>query len=85
LVDRPTEETLENKPSRLCKMLGVSWNPQEEELTFRPSELVASRDPETKRALLRTAASVFDPLGALTPFTVRAKQMFQSLWQTGLS
>ncbi|KRZ22065.1 hypothetical protein T4C_12693 [Trichinella pseudospiralis] len=42
LVDRPTEETLENKPSRLCKTLGISWNPQEEELTFRPSELVAS-------------------------------------------
>ncbi|KRY74245.1 hypothetical protein T4A_10366 [Trichinella pseudospiralis] len=71
--------------SCLWKTLGVSWNPQEDELTFRPPELAASQNQETKRDLLRTAASVFDPLGGLTPFTVRAKQMFQSLWQTGMA
>ncbi|KRX85997.1 hypothetical protein T4E_6911, partial [Trichinella pseudospiralis] len=69
----------------LWKTLGVSWNPQEDELTFRPPELAASQNQETKRDLLRTAASVFDPLGGLTPFTVRAKQMFQSLWQNGMA
>ncbi|KRZ73102.1 hypothetical protein T10_8300 [Trichinella papuae] len=84
LVDQPTEEIFRNKHSRLWKTLCVSWNPQEDELTFRPSELVASRNQETKRDLLRTAASVFDPLGGLTPFTVQAKRMFQSLWQTGM-
>ncbi|KRZ41508.1 hypothetical protein T4C_2993 [Trichinella pseudospiralis] len=69
----------------LWKTLGVSWNPQEDELTFRPPELAASQNQETKRDLLRTATSVFDPLGGLTPFTVRAKQMFQSLWQNGMA
>ncbi|KRZ00862.1 hypothetical protein T4B_13574, partial [Trichinella pseudospiralis] len=71
--------------SCLWKTLGVSWNPQEDELTFRPPELAASQNQETKRDLLRTATSVFDPLGGLTPFTVRAKQMFQSLWQNGMA
>ncbi|KRX59244.1 Protein UBASH3A -like protein [Trichinella sp. T9] len=85
LVDRPTEEIFRDRYSCLWKTLGVSWNPQEDELTFRPPELAASQNQETKRDLLRTAASVFDPLGGLTPFTVRAKQMFQSLWQTGMA
>ncbi|KRY45648.1 hypothetical protein T03_16907, partial [Trichinella britovi] len=85
LVDRPTEEIFRDRYSCLWKTLGVSWNPQKDEPTFRPPELAASQNQETKRDLLRTAASVFDPLGGLTPFTVRAKQMFQSLWQTGMA
>ncbi|XP_003382170.1 Pao retrotransposon peptidase family protein [Trichinella spiralis] len=85
LADRPTEEIFRDGYSGLWKTLGVSWNPQEDELTFRPPELAANQDQETKRNLLRTAASVFDPLGGLTPFTVRAKRMFQSLWQTGMA
>ncbi|KRY91134.1 hypothetical protein T4D_15922 [Trichinella pseudospiralis] len=85
LVDRPTEEIFRDRYSCLWKTLGVSWNPQEDELTFRPPELAASQNQETKRDLLRTATSVFDPLGGLTPFTVRAKQMFQSLWQNGMA
>ncbi|XP_003369549.1 zinc knuckle protein [Trichinella spiralis] len=85
LVDLPAEEIFRDRYSCLWKNLGISWNPQEDELTFRPPELAANQDQETKRNLLRTATSVFDPLGGLTPFTVRAKRMFQSLWQTGMT
>ncbi|KRY26864.1 hypothetical protein T01_389 [Trichinella spiralis] len=85
LVDLPAEEIFRDRYSCLWKNLGISWNPQEDELTFRPPELAANQDQETKRNLLRTATSVFDPLGGLTPFTVRAKRMFQSLWQTELN
>ncbi|KRY01907.1 hypothetical protein T4E_10651 [Trichinella pseudospiralis] len=39
---------------------------------------------DTKRQLVSLAARVFDSLGCLAPFTVRAKQLFQALWLRGL-
>ncbi|KRZ04035.1 hypothetical protein T4B_2422 [Trichinella pseudospiralis] len=65
LVDRPTEETHENKPSRLCKTLGVSWNPQEEELTFRPSELVDDDLPVDVECQWRIWKSELDDLPSI--------------------
>ena len=41
-------------------------------------------DPETKRSLLSIASRIFDPMGLITPFTIRAKMLFQKLWQRGL-
>ncbi|XP_014835554.1 PREDICTED: uncharacterized protein LOC106913412, partial [Poecilia mexicana] len=39
----------------------------------------------TKRSVLRTSARIFDPIGFLTPFTVRVKCLFQEMWEKGLS
>ena len=43
-------------------------------------------DPETKSLLtpLSIASRIFDPMGLLTPFTVKAKIVFQDLWQREL-
>ena len=41
-------------------------------------------DPGTKRSLLTVAPRIFDPVGLITPFTIRAKMLFQELWQRGL-
>ncbi|GBM20078.1 hypothetical protein AVEN_268405-1 [Araneus ventricosus] len=35
----------------------------------------------TKRFVLQAAGRIFDPLGLVSPFTVRLKCMFQELWQ----
>ncbi|KRY08263.1 hypothetical protein T12_5861 [Trichinella patagoniensis] len=35
---------------------------------------------DSKRQLLSLASRLFDPLGCLAPFTIRAKKLFQSLW-----
>jgi len=34
-----------------------------------------------KREVLRESCKVFDPLGLLSPVTIRAKTFMQSLWQ----
>ena len=44
------------------------------------SETKALHGQLTKRRVLSIAAKVFDPLGLLEPFTVRAKMMLQELW-----
>ena len=38
----------------------------------------------TKRNFLKKIASLFDPLGLLAPFTVRAKILLQDMWTAGL-
>ncbi|KRY67843.1 hypothetical protein T4A_13413 [Trichinella pseudospiralis] len=53
-------------------------------LTFRPPERVAEY-PDTKRGVLKALVSVFDPLGCLAPYTVKAKIIIQLLWQCGVA
>ncbi|XP_003367932.1 Pao retrotransposon peptidase superfamily, partial [Trichinella spiralis] len=73
------------KPAgRLWKTLGVLWDTKSDQLSFRQLKIDAEAQ-DTKRTLLSLAATIFDPLGYLTPFTVRAKMLLQLLWQEGTS
>lgn len=64
-------------------MLGVKWIPDDDVFTFDgvviPDDVVP-----TKRVVLSFIARLFDPLGFLTPFSMVAKCLFQTLWQLGL-
>ena len=63
------------------KALGMSWNTEDDVFFFDLSNKILNSDnPETKRSLLSLASKVFDPLGLLAPFIVRAKILFQELW-----
>ena len=67
------------------KALGVSWDLISDCFRFNaPKESVSSHDPLTKRSLLSLASRMFDPIGLISPFTVRAKILFQELWRRGL-
>ncbi|XP_012556468.2 uncharacterized protein LOC105844406 [Hydra vulgaris] len=70
---------MENLPT--VKTLGVSWEAVEDMFTFSytlPSEPVTS-----KLLLLKYILKLFDPLGFLSPFVIRAKILFQELWTSG--
>ncbi|XP_003382158.1 putative integrase core domain protein [Trichinella spiralis] len=62
-----------------------TWDRRDDVLTFSPPAMVNSPGGESKRSLLSTAFRVFDPVGCLAPFTVRAKMFLQTLWQRGTS
>ncbi|KRY21777.1 Gamma-tubulin complex component 4 [Trichinella patagoniensis] len=62
-----------------------TWDRRGDVLTFSPPAMVNSPSGESKRSLLSTAFRVFDPVGCLAPFTVRAKMFLQTLWQRGTS
>jgi len=58
------------------RALGVSWNVENDCFVFKMSH----RDsPLTRRGLLSTACSVYDPMGFISPYTVIAKRIFQDL------
>ena len=67
-------------PSKV-KVLGLEWNKNIDCLICNWEDVsnYLQNLPPTKRSVLRFAAKIFDPLGILSPFTVRQKMMFQSL------
>jgi hypothetical protein len=63
------------------RALGVRWFTETDELGFEVKDLVR---PETKRGILSTVCSLYDPLGFASPVTLTAKSIVQDLWKTGV-
>ena len=82
--DQAHSNTIDFSESESLKALGISWNTITDSFLFNvPQSLLKMDDPETKRSLLSIASRIFDPIGLLSPFTVKAKIPFQDLWQRG--
>ena len=98
-VDLPEQAKLSksgNKESRLCdrmkeRVLGLIWDTEADFLRFNvacekiPSDLLNGIGCPTKREVLRVVMSVFDPLGMLSPFTLKAKILLQDIWRSGIN
>ena len=48
------------------------------------SKLSGVEKKPTKWSVLKKIASLFDPLGLLSPFTIKAKMCMQDIWITGI-
>src|SRR5277367_3817351 len=69
------------------KILGLSWNPKSDELTYKCSverlqKITIKGDRPTKREVLTILMSMFDPLGVLSPYLVKGKILLQEIWRT---
>nr|XP_022921262.1 uncharacterized protein LOC111429551 [Onthophagus taurus] len=64
------------------KVLGLLWNPTSDQFQYSFSSRQA---PCTKRSILSEIARIYDPLGFLTPCTLKAKIYMQQLWQLKIS
>lgn len=62
--------------SPLERALGVHWDVTKDEIKFKVS---LSNRPLTRRGILSVVSSIFDPLGLVSPVTLRAKAIVQSL------
>ena len=65
------------------KVLGMGWSAAADSFGFHGVTI----QPDlciTKRVVLSCIQRLFDPLGLLTPFTIIAKCLFQSLWRLDL-
>ncbi|KAK6029867.1 Pao retrotransposon peptidase, partial [Ostertagia ostertagi] len=63
------------------KLLGILWDTGKDHLLLQ-SKLEFQNNP-TKRSVLRTIHSNFDPLGFLIPLLIPARVFLQSLWAKG--
>ena len=83
LQDRKAEVDLDTGYLPSAKTLGVWWLANKDVFTFKenaPGDQMSC----TKWNFLKTIATLFDPLGFLAPFTVRAKILLQQMWMAGL-
>ena len=80
------ERQEQGKDSTPLKVLGLVWKSETDEFVFEMAEVINYvKDKRlTKRAVLQTASRIFDPIGFLSPFIIRAKIMFQEMWERGL-
>ena len=81
-----------NTMSESIKVLGISWNPDNDTLQLEFTSVVdtAAQDLITKRLILSVIARVYDPLGLLSPAIIPLKHIFQQVcllkvnWDTQL-
>ena len=74
-ADRASQIDLERNKFPTTKMLGVLWTA--ERVTFSFSYELTPDMTITKRNVLKKSATIYDPLGFLAPYVVRAKLLIQ--------
>ena len=70
--DRKAEVDLDTEHLPSAKTLGVWWLADEENAPDNNMKY-------TKRNFLKKIATLFDPIGLLAPFTIRAKMLLQDM------
>ena len=54
------------------KALGIQWNISDDSFTFN---IQVNRRPLTKRKMLSSISSIYDPLGLASPFVLKGRQL----------
>ena len=80
--DRACQLELSDNNSPAIKTLGIMWLAKEDVFTFISKPVEEGFKP-TKRNFLKKMATLFDPLGLLSPFVNRAKMFMQEMWIAG--
>ena len=63
------------------RALGLHWDADSDTFLFK---VVPTNKPPTKRGILSTVSSLFDPLGFMGPFILPVKVLLQELWRMGI-
>ncbi|XP_055622870.1 uncharacterized protein LOC129766370 [Toxorhynchites rutilus septentrionalis] len=83
------QEKSMNPEVSIERVLGMVWRPSEDVFSFDNSlkedvrKIVESQKVPTKRQVLRTIMSLFDPLGLVAHYSVHGKILMQRIWRTG--
>ena len=70
------------KSEKRMKTLGYTWDFEEDMLSL--AQVKFEVEKVTKRSIVSDFCSVYDPLGLVTPVSIRAKVVAQSCWSLGL-
>ena len=82
--DRATDTKdrhLVNDVTAIERALGVHWCIESDTLQFR---IIVQDKPLSRRGILSTVSSVFDPLGLVAPFILVGKRILQELCRDGV-
>ena len=79
--EKETEAISFNSIMPTQRTLGVSWCLQSDQLCFTSN--IDAR-PLSRRGILSTVAQVYDPIGLVSPFTLKGKNVLQDVCRKGL-
>lgn len=84
----PSERVITAKPLDLSldaapvgRALGIQWSIENDTFSFN---INLKDQPSTRRGILSVIASLYDPLGFVSPFTLRGKCILQELCRMGI-
>ena len=83
MKDRAKQVDLSMDDLPSVKTLQVVWSASSDQSSFSAAPL-AEDIVLTKRKFLSKISTLFDPLGFITPFVVRAKILMQEVWISGI-
>ncbi|XP_066596511.1 uncharacterized protein [Prorops nasuta] len=72
------------------RVLGMFWKTTDDILGFNvnmgkiPKAMMNGKRKPTKHEFLKIIMSIYDPLGLLSPFTVKSKILLQEIWRSGI-
>ncbi|GFS51942.1 reverse transcriptase domain-containing protein [Nephila pilipes] len=71
-----------NSGVQSSKVLGIPWNVIHDYFTIDVKGLLEldTSKPVTKRIVLQSAGKIYDPVGFLSPYTIKLKCLLQELW-----
>lgn len=78
--DREMQLPLEFNKEESIKTLGLSWHPTSDKFLVANSLSCKTKNKITKRVVLSLVASIFDPLGLVSPIVISYKMFLQKLW-----
>lgn len=79
----------EESRSLVAKVLGMYWDPVLDVFTYKIhtnymiEKMLDTAHHPTKREMLTTLMKVFDPLGLIAHYLIRAKMILQEVWRDG--
>ena len=79
ILNEITKKEEINDPEETIKVLGLRWNTKTDKLQYRKKLKI--KDKYTKRSVLETTNSIFDPFGYLIPVEIKCRIFLQNLWK----
>ena len=62
-------------------VLGLKWNQRRDTLVVSRGVNRSVTEPVTQRLVLSRVASIFDPIGLVAPYTIKARLMLKGVWR----
>ena len=85
LLRAQTEKDQTADTNTVVNILGLRWDPSHDTLYLAPKEIAPRQShPISKRDVQQLSSRTYDPLGLLSPVTVKAQLLIQDLWQQKL-
>ena len=77
------KEIDQTQNERFTDLLGHKWDKELDKFTFKKEEVLCKLGAFTKRSCLAILAQLWDPIGLISPVTIKFRIDLQDLWSSG--